>query len=36
MTSFCAPRIKQLVLGMALIGMAWQVSAQTRVSDAWV
>ena len=36
MTSFCAPSFKQLVLGMALIGMAWQVSAQTRVSDAWV
>ncbi|QJC80143.1 copper chaperone PCu(A)C [Pseudomonas umsongensis] len=36
MTSFCAPSFKQLVLGMALIGMAWQVSAQTRVNDAWV
>lgn len=29
-------RVKQLVLGCALIGMAWQVSAQTRVDDAWV
>ncbi|CAH0218395.1 copper(I)-binding protein [Pseudomonas frederiksbergensis] len=41
MTSICAPRIKQLgikqlVLGLSLIGMAWQVSAQTQVSDAWV
>lgn len=29
-------RIKQLVLGCALIGMAWQASAQTSVDDAWV
>ncbi|MGL6244604.1 copper chaperone PCu(A)C [Pseudomonas sp.] len=29
-------RAKQLVLGCALIGMAWQVSAQTSVDDAWV
>lgn len=41
MTSFCAPRIKQLgikqlMLGLSLIGMAWQVSAQTQVNDAWV
>jgi copper(I)-binding protein len=36
MTLFCAPRIKQLALGLALIGMAWQVSAQTQVNDAWV
>jgi hypothetical protein len=41
MTSFCVPRIKQLglkqlALGLSLIGMAWQVSAQTQVSDAWV
>ncbi|MFS2067775.1 copper chaperone PCu(A)C [Pseudomonas sp. CT11-2] len=41
MTSICAPRIKQLgikqlVLGLSLIGMAWQVSAQTLVNDAWV
>ncbi|NUT77784.1 copper chaperone PCu(A)C [Pseudomonas sp. C1C7] len=36
MTSLCAARIKQLVLGMSLIGLAWQASAQTRVNDAWV
>lgn len=36
MTSFCAKRVKQLALGLSLIGMAWQVSAQTRVNDAWV
>lgn len=29
-------RVKQVVLGCALIGMAWQVSAQTKVDDAWV
>ncbi|MFJ7281273.1 copper chaperone PCu(A)C [Pseudomonas sp. NPDC099000] len=29
-------RVKQAVLGCALIGMAWQVSAQTKVDDAWV
>ena len=36
MTSICASRIKQLALGLSLIGMAWQVSAQTQVNDAWV
>ena len=36
MTSFCAARIKQLALGAALIGLAWQASAQTQVTDAWV
>lgn len=36
MTSIYAPRIKQLALGLSLIGMAWQVSAQTQVNDAWV
>ena len=36
MTLFCAPRFKQLALGLTLIGMAWQVSAQTQVNDAWV
>ncbi|NSX07085.1 copper chaperone PCu(A)C [Pseudomonas lini] len=36
MTSFCTKRIKQLTLGLSLIGMAWQVSAQTLVNDAWV
>jgi copper(I)-binding protein len=36
MTSTYAPRIKQLALGLSLIGMAWQVSAQTQVNDAWV
>jgi copper(I)-binding protein len=36
MISFCAPRIKQLALGLSLLGMAWQVSAQTQVNDAWV
>ncbi|MHC8343700.1 copper chaperone PCu(A)C [Pseudomonas sp. RT6P73] len=41
MNSICAKtafsrRAKQLVLGCALIGMAWQVSAQTKVDDAWV
>lgn len=36
MISFCAPRIKQLALGLSLLGMAWQVSAQTQVDDAWV
>ena len=29
-------RIKQLVLGCSLLGLAWQVSAQTQVQDAWV
>ncbi|MGH8386370.1 MAG: copper chaperone PCu(A)C [Pseudomonas sp.] len=29
-------RIKQLALGLSLIGMAWQASAQTQVDDAWV
>jgi copper(I)-binding protein len=36
MTSFCTRRIKELALGLSLIGMAWQVSAQTQVNDAWV
>ena len=36
MTSICASRFKQLALGLSLIGMAWQVSAQTQVNDAWV
>jgi copper(I)-binding protein len=41
MNSLCATtafsrRIKQMVLGFSLIGMAWQVSAQTQVNDAWV
>lgn len=41
MNSMCAKtafsrRIKQLVLGCSLIGLAWQVSAQTQVQDAWV
>jgi len=29
-------RCKQLVLGLSLVGLAFQVSAQTRVEDAWV
>jgi copper(I)-binding protein len=36
MTSLFPNRIKQLALGLSLIGLAWQVSAQTQVSDAWV
>ncbi|QZP30850.1 copper chaperone PCu(A)C [Pseudomonas sp. DR48] len=41
MNSMCAKtavsrRIKQLVLGCSLIGLAWQVCAQTQVQDAWV
>ena len=41
MNSMCAKsavsrRIKQLVLGFSLLGLAWQVSAQTQVQDAWV
>ena len=41
MNSMCAKsavsrRIKQLVLGCSLLGLAWQVSAQTQVQDAWV
>ncbi|WP_053160303.1 copper chaperone PCu(A)C [Pseudomonas sp. P1.8] len=35
-TSRFAQRCKQLALGVALIGVAFQVSAQTRVDDAWV
>jgi hypothetical protein len=35
-TTAFSRRIKQLVLGFSLIGMAWQVSAQTQVNDAWV
>ncbi|EJM00387.1 hypothetical protein PMI18_03115 [Pseudomonas sp. GM102] len=36
MTSIYAPRVKQLALGLFLIGTAWQVCAQTQVNDAWV
>ncbi|WP_077048919.1 copper chaperone PCu(A)C [Pseudomonas sp. KK4] len=36
MNSSRTSRIKQLALGLSLLGMAWQVSAQTQVSDAWV
>jgi copper(I)-binding protein len=35
-TTAFSRRVKQLVLGVSLIGMAWQVSAQTQVNDAWV
>jgi copper(I)-binding protein len=35
-TTAFSRRVKQLVLGFSLIGMAWQVSAQTQVNDAWV
>ncbi|KPG95515.1 transporter [Pseudomonas sp. RIT-PI-q] len=35
-TTAFSRRVKQLVLGLSLIGMAWQVSAQTQVNDAWV
>jgi len=31
-----AQHCKQLALGVSLIGLAFQVSAQTRVDDAWV
>jgi copper(I)-binding protein len=31
-----AQRCKQLALGLSLVGLAFQVSAQTRVDDAWV
>ncbi|MVW87150.1 copper chaperone PCu(A)C [Pseudomonas sp. PB101] len=31
-----AQRCKQLALGLSLIGLAFAVSAQTRVDDAWV
>jgi len=31
-----AQRCKQLALGLSLVGLAWQVSAQTQVDDAWV
>ncbi|WP_339547571.1 copper chaperone PCu(A)C [Pseudomonas sp. RA_35y_Pfl2_P32] len=34
--SFAKSRIKQLVLGVSLLGLALQVSAQTQVDDAWV
>jgi len=34
--SFTKSRIKQLVLGVSLLGLALQVSAQTQVDDAWV
>ncbi|WP_223516017.1 copper chaperone PCu(A)C [Pseudomonas sp. GL-B-19] len=36
MTSTSFKRIKQLALGLSLIGLAFQVSAQTQVHDAWV
>ncbi|BCX69052.1 MULTISPECIES: copper chaperone PCu(A)C [Pseudomonas] len=36
MTSLFPNRIKQLALGLSLIGLAWQACAQTQVSDAWV
>jgi hypothetical protein len=29
-------RVKQIVLGFTLLGLAFQVSAQTQVDDAWV
>jgi copper(I)-binding protein len=35
-TTAFSRRVKQLVLGFSLIGMAWQVCAQTKVDDAWV
>lgn len=35
-TSLAKSRIKQLVLGVSLLGLALQVSAQTQVDDAWV
>ncbi|KAB0491236.1 copper chaperone PCu(A)C [Pseudomonas vancouverensis] len=31
-----AQRCKQLLLGVSLVGLAFQASAQTQVSDAWV
>src|SRR5471032_2608285 len=31
-----ARRIKQALLGLSLLGLACQVSAQTQVDDAWV
>ncbi|MDI2595162.1 copper chaperone PCu(A)C [Pseudomonas sp. N3-W] len=31
-----ARRIKQAFLGLSLLGLAYQVSAQTQVDDAWV
>jgi copper(I)-binding protein len=31
-----AQRCKQLALGLSLIGMSWQVLAQTQIEDAWV
>lgn len=34
--SFAKSRIKQLVLGVSLLGLALQASAQTQVDDAWV
>ncbi|MCW8277402.1 copper chaperone PCu(A)C [Pseudomonas sp. PCH199] len=36
MTSLYTTRVKQIALGLSLIGLAWQVSAQTQVNDAWV
>ena len=34
--TFSKSRIKQLVLGVSLLGLALQASAQTQVDDAWV
>ena len=34
--SFSKSRIKQLLLGVSLLGLALQASAQTQVDDAWV
>ena len=34
--SFSKSRIKQLLLGISLLGLALQASAQTQVDDAWV
>ena len=31
-----AQRVRQVVLGLSLLGLACQVSAQTQVGDAWV
>ncbi|CRL47358.1 copper chaperone PCu(A)C [Pseudomonas sp. P154a] len=36
MTATSFKRIKQLALGLSLIGLAFQASAQTEVHDAWV
>ena len=34
--TFSKSRIKQMVLGVSLLGLALQASAQTQVDDAWV